>query len=324
MARYDTVDEKIIKIFKANTGSYVSGEDLSKKLGVSRTSIWKHIESLRKIGYEIDAVPHLGYQLTKAPDMFIPHEISTDLGTKFIGKSLHSFKSTGSTNDFAYRLAEEGAPEGTVVLAEEQAKGRGRMGRQWLSPKGGIYLSLILRPKLLPSQAPEITLVAAVSVANAIRKASGINCLIKWPNDILVGPKKISGILTEMKAEQDSTRFVIVGIGVNVNIESRKLPHNASSISHELNGCVSKVEVVKEILRETERQYNLFNKKGFKAIKVQWKNLSAVLGKHVKIRSLSGVIEGQASDIDDSGALMVRLDNGFLERVTAGDVIIGH
>ena len=316
------MEEKILKIFKQRPGSYVSGEELSKMLGVSRTSIWKHIENLRKTGYEIAAIPHLGYRLTKIPDEFLPQEISSDLGTKFIGGKIHSFKAVESTNDLAYRMAEEGAAEGTVVLTGEQTGGKGRMGRRWTSPRGGAYLSLILKPKLLPAETPKITLLAAVGVANAIRKSSGLNCLIRWPNDILICSKKICGILTEMKAEQDTTQFLIIGIGVNINTASKSLPAGATSVSQELNRDVSKVELTKQVLREIEAQYNLFNKEGFSAIKNQWRNLSAILGKRVKITSQAGVIEGQASDIDNSGALLVRLDSGFTEKVTSGDVVL--
>jgi len=316
------MEEKIINIFKEKKNSYVSGEDLSKKLGVSRTSIWKHIEHLREIGYGIEALPHLGYRLTKIPDKFIPHEISFELGTKLIGRKIHSFNTALSTNDLAYKLAEEGAPEGEVVLAEEQTKGKGRMGRSWISHKGGIYMSVIFRPKLTPVEAPKMTLIAAVSVANAIRKYCGLSCLIKWPNDILIDSKKICGILTEMKAEQDTTQFLIIGIGVNVAIDLKALPATATSIAGELHKKVSKIELVKEILREIEKQYTLFSKSGFSAAKKEWCNLSATLGKRVKIKSASGSIEGQATDIDESGALMVRLDNGFLEKVTTGDVIL--
>jgi len=316
------VEEKIVKIFKENADSYVSGEELSKRLGVTRTSIWKHIENLRRLGYEIDATPHLGYRLTGVPDKFLPQEITLGLGTKIIAKFVYSFTTAESTNELAYKFAEEGKPDGTVVLAEKQTKGKGRMGRKWVSPEGGIYLSLILRPELPPNQTPKITLLAAIGVARALRSHCNIAGLIKWPNDILVGSKKICGILTELKAEQDTTQFLIIGIGVNVNIDKKDLPQGSTSVSNELGETVSKVKLAQNILRELELQYNIFKKKGFDSIRTEWRNLSAMLGKRVKVKSHKGAIEGQASDIDDNGSLVVRLDNGFLEKITAGDVIL--
>ncbi len=318
------MEEKIIELFKKCTNSHVSGEELSKKLGVSRTSIWKHMENLRKLGYDIEATPHLGYRLLETPDKFLPHEISWELGTKLIGKMIHSFKSTKSTNDLAYKMAEEGAAEGTCVFAEEQTKGKGRMSRLWVSEKGGIYVSIILKPKMLPSETPKITLVAAVAVANALRRSTGLDFLIKWPNDIYINGKKACGILTEMKAEQDTTQFLIIGIGVNVNQDKKHLPPHATSVSLELGKQIFKVDLAKKILKEIEKQYLLFKKQGFKPIKTEWRDLSAVLGKRVKITSLKGVIEGQAQDIDDTGALVVRLDNGFLEKIFAGDVLLAR
>ena len=227
------MEEKILKVLKESNSGYVSGEDLSKGLNVTRASVWKHVENLRRIGYEIEAQPHLGYRLVSIPDKLLAHEIKWGLKTKILGKIIYTYEKVSSTNDRACQIAEEGGEEGTVIVAEQQSKGKGRMGRSWSSPRGGIYLSVILRPKLIPTEVSKLTLVAALSVAQTIRDTAGLRALIKWPNDILVGKKKLCGILTELKAEQDMTSFVILGIGINVNTRKSLLPENSTSISEE-------------------------------------------------------------------------------------------
>ncbi|MBL7068842.1 MAG: biotin--[acetyl-CoA-carboxylase] ligase [Candidatus Omnitrophica bacterium] len=316
------MEEEILKVLKESQNGYVSGEEFSKRLGVTRASIWKHMESLRNIGYDIEAQPHLGYRLVGVPDKLLAHEIMWNLETKIIAKKIYSYETIDSTNDRAYKLAEEGAEEGTVVVAERQSKGKGRMGRRWSSPKGGVYLSLILRPKLMPTEISKLTLVAAVSVAQTIRSATGLQPLIKWPNDILIGRNKLCGILTELKAEQDLTAFVILGIGINVNTRISLLPKNATSISKELGRDYSKIDLTKLLLKNIESHYILFKENKFKAVIDEWRNLSAILGRRVKITDKLRTIEGQAIDIDEGGALVVRLDNGFNERILAGDVIL--
>jgi len=316
------MEEKILKVLKESKSGHVSGEEFSKSLGVTRASIWKHIENLRNIGYDIEAQPHLGYRLISIPDKLLSHEIRWGLKTKIIAKSVYSYDTIGSTNNRAYQLAEEGAQEGTVVIAEQQISGKGRIGRRWSSPKGGIYMSLILRPKLMPTEISKLTLVAAVSVAQTIRSATGLECLIKWPNDILIGRHKLCGILTELKAEQDLTMFVILGIGINVNTRPSLLPKNATSISKELGEDYSKVDLAKKLLKNVESHYTLFKENKFNSIIDEWKDLSATLGKRVKITDKAHTVEGQAIDIDEGGALVVRLDSGFNERVLAGDVIL--
>ena len=316
------MDDKILKILKENRGQHLSGEEFSRKLGVTRASVWKHMESLRRIGYEIEAQPHLGYRLIGVPDKLLADEVGWNLKTALFGKKIYSYEMLESTNDRAYELAEKGLDEGAVILAEQQTKGKGRMGRRWTSPRGGIYLSLILRPRLMPTEISKLTLVAAVSVAKVVRDITGLPALIKWPNDILIGKNKLCGILTELKAEQDVAVFVILGIGINVNVKQSLLPKNATSISKELGGDFSKVELAKALLRSLEAHYILFTKNRFGEIIDEWRNLSAVLGSRVRISDKARTIEGQAIDIDEGGALVVRLDNGFNERILAGDVIL--
>jgi len=317
------MDDKILNIFRSSNGEFISGEEISEKLKISRAAVWKHIEQLRKEGYEITGEPHVGYRLTGTPDKLTPQEISHKLGTKIIGRKVYSYETTDSTNDVAHRLAQSGSPEGTAVFSEGQSKGRGRMGREWVSPKGkGIYFSFILRPDLSPAEAPKITLMSAVAVALAIRKVTHLGALIKWPNDILINDRKACGILTEMSAEVNTVRYIILGIGINVNTAKADLPKEATSLKMETGEEVPRVELAQEILRELERQYHIFKEKGFKKIIEEWKGLSHTLGEEIKITCHGRKVEGTASDLDASGALVVRLDNGFTEHITAGDVIM--
>jgi len=320
------LDEKILALLREDTESYVSSEELCKLAGISRAAIWKHIEKLRTEGYDIEASPHLGYRLAGVPDSLIPSEIKWKLRTRIFGREIISYRKVDSTNDAAYELADKGIKEGTVVLAEEQGRGKGRHGRSWVSPpKGGVYMSCILRPRMAPNEIPRITLLAAVAACKSIRKVTGLGAMIKWPNDILIDNKKVCGILTEMKAEQDSVTFIILGIGINVNTPVRSLPKGASSLKEEMrhNGGkadLSRVEIVKKILETLEAEYRTLKEKGFRPIMEEWEALSAMLGSRIRIVLQNRTFEGQAHDIDPDGSLVVRLDSGVMEKVSSGDV----
>ncbi|MCM8765245.1 MAG: biotin--[acetyl-CoA-carboxylase] ligase [Candidatus Omnitrophica bacterium] len=313
--------EKIINLLRKEKG-YLSGEEISERLGISRAGVWKQIENLRSLGYEIEAFPHRGYRLVSAPDRLLPEEISWELGTEFMGRNIFSFETLDSTMDFAYELGIKKFPEGTIVCSETQKKGRGRLGRNWFSPKyKGLYFSILLRPKILPQEASQLTILSAVAVSTAIKEITALECLIKWPNDILVNGEKVGGILTEMQAEIDAVRFVIIGIGINVNTEKRNLPPQASSLKEEKGEKVSRIELFKGILQKIEKYYLLFQDKGFSPILQEWKRHSSILGHQIKIIAHSKTIEGEAIDLDSQGALLVRKDSGFIEKVLVGDVI---
>ena len=317
------IDEKILGVLKDEKGSHISGEELSRLAGVSRAAIWKHIEKLREDGYEIEASPHLGYRLVSVPDNLIPNEIKWGLKTKLLGREIISYKKIDSTNRAAYDLASKGVKEGSIVLAEEQTKGRGRLGRAWASPpEGGIYLSCILRPRISPSEIPKLTLTASVSVARAIREVSGLEAVIKWPNDVLIDSKKVCGILLEMKAEQDRLDFVIVGIGINVNTPGRLIPKGGTSVKEESGEEVSRIALTRKVLEDLEEEYLLLSKGGFPKIVEEWKELSHMLGSRVRVALSNREFEGQAIDVDKDGTLLVRTDNGFIEKVFSGDVMM--
>ena len=257
------MQEKILDFLKRKQEGYLSGDQISHRLRISRQALWKHIQELRDLGYDIVAVPHLGYRFVSAPNRLFSSEISWHLDTKFIGKKIYYFDVLPSTMDIATGLGIKGAPEGTLVLAEAQAQGRGRLGRSWLSPKyKGIYMSLILKPNILPNSAPVLTLLSAVSICEAIKEFAGLDIQIKWPNDLLLSNKKLGGILTELNAQMDATRFIVIGIGLNVNNEKKTLPSGATSLKEQKGENINRIGLLQEILRKVEANYHLFQEEG--------------------------------------------------------------
>lgn len=291
--------------------NYLSGETLSEQLGISRVSVWKHIRSLKKDGYIIEASPR-GYRLVSSPDLLLPYEFPG------LEERIHYFPEIGSTMDAARELARKGAGEGTLVIAEAQAHGRGRLSREWLSPKGGIYFTLILRPSISPAYAPRINLMASVAVAATIRKLFGLNAELKWPNDGLIEGRKVCGILAEMDAEMDVVNFVNVGIGINANTSIPQFEKTVTSLKDALGREISRKEFLSVLLMEIERQQPLLMKED---LLEEWKKLSGTLNKNVRILSPGEVIVGRAIDIDTTGALIIRKRNGFLKKAMAGDCI---
>ena len=315
------IQEKILDFLKRKP-DYVSGDQISHRLGITRQALWKHIQTLKDSGYDIVAVPHLGYKLISSPDRLVPFEVTRELNTKFIGKKIYYFGTVSSSMDVAWQLGIKGSCEGTVVIAETQAKGRGRLGRNWFSPKyKGIYLSLILKPKILPNQTPLLTLMSVVSICEAIREKTGLTCQIKWPNDILIHHKKLGGILTELNAETDLSRFVVIGIGLNVNNDKKTLLAGATSLKEQKKEEVNRLDLLQEILRKIEENYFVFQKKGGKPIIDKWREWSISLGRRVRVIFQKEHIEGQAIDIDTDGGLLIRNDSGLTQKVMAGDVV---
>ncbi|MBN2119671.1 MAG: biotin--[acetyl-CoA-carboxylase] ligase [Candidatus Omnitrophica bacterium] len=308
--------------FLKDKENYSSGEDIAHKLALSRQALWKHMQELRHLGYDIVAVPHLGYRLLKIPDKLYPWEIKYRLNTKFLGKHIHYFEKISSTMDVAWDLGKEKTSEGTLVCAEHQTKGRGRLRRHWVSPKSkGLYFSLILRPDVLPSKIPCITLLSSVAVSLAIKKMVDISLSIKWPNDILIDNAKLAGILTELSAEQDKINFVVVGIGVNVNNTRTDLPKGAVSLYSSFGKKFDRIGLLRIILEEFEKVYLDFKANGPAFIIDQWRKLSYIWGSRVKVTLSSGKIEGEALDLDSDGALLVRTSSGVVTKVVAGDIV---
>ncbi len=315
------MQEQILDFLKKKSG-YVSGDQLSHQLGITRQGLWKHIQTLKELGYDIVAVPHLGYKIISCPDKLFSEQISYQLKTNFMGKKIFYFDAVSSTMDVGLELGIKGMPEGTLVVAETQTKGRGRLGRHWSSPKHkGIYLSLIFRPKISPGEAPMLTLLAAVSICEAIKEIATLEAKIKWPNDILFHNKKLGGILTELSAEMDEVKFIVIGIGLNVNNDSKSLTEGATSIREQKKESLNRVELLQEILRRIEENYLIFQKKGSGIIIDKWRIHNITLGRRVRISAHKEHLEGDAVDIDSDGGLLVRNDSGLTQKVMAGDVV---
>jgi len=314
------VKEKILDYLNKKH-DYLSGDQISRHLGISRQGLWKHIQELKDSGYLIAAVPHLGYRLESCPDRLFVFEVARNLNTKFLGKKIHYFDYLASTMDTAMQLGMDGASSGTLVLAESQIKGRGRLGRGWLSPKyKGIYLSLILRPKILPAACPVLTLMSAVSICEAVKEILNLDLQIKWPNDLLIDQKKVAGILTEMNAETDKVNFVVIGIGLNVNNDKKSLIAGATSLKEQQGAEINRVILLQEILRRLENNYLLLEDRGSGEIIHKWRNFTLTLGTRVKVDYQNKHIEGQAMDIDVDGALLIRKDSGLIQKISSGDV----
>ena len=258
--------------------------------------------------------------------MILPHKVKEGLQTTRIGNIIHSFSEVTSTNDLAKELAAQGADEGTVLIAETQIHGKGRLGREWISPKGGIWLSIILRPRIHPREVSRLTLMSGIAVAKTIRNLLGLNATVKWPNDVLIGGKKVCGILTEARIKGNSIDFVVVGIGVNANIDVEAFPDHLrsciTSLRRELGKDIQREKFLRALLEELERRYEEFTQKGFHPILKEWRDLSSLLGKYVKVVSFDEEIKGRAIDIDQNGALIIQLSNGSVRKVSSGDVTI--
>jgi len=314
------MQEKILDFLKRKQ-HYISGDQIASRLGITRQALWKHIQELKNMGYDIVAVPHLGYQLKSVPDRLFAFEVSHNLNTEFVGRKIYYFDGLTSTMNVAMELGLKGAPEGTLVLAESQTRGKGRLGRSWFSPKyKGIYLSLILKPKILPAQASILTLLSAVSICEAIKEITGLDSQIKWPNDIILHNKKLGGILTELNAEMDEINFVSIGIGLNVNNDKKTLVSGATALKEQKKESINRISLLQEILRKIEANYLLLQKKGALPVIEEWRQHSITLGRRVKVYCHKEHIEGEAFDIDIDGGLLVRKDSGIIEKVMAGDV----
>jgi BirA family biotin operon repressor/biotin-[acetyl-CoA-carboxylase] ligase len=317
--------EKILNSLRLSCSGFISGEELARKCGISRTMVWKHIKALEREGFGIEAVPSQGYRITSTPDILRPEDVRHGRGTKVIGKEIHFFQEVTSTNILAMELAADGAPEGTVVIAEMQTSGKGRLGRKWISPKGNIYFSVVLRPNIPIHKAPLITLMGAVAVAEAIRTTYGLEAGIKWPNDILVSGKKVSGLLTEMSAEQDRIRHIVLGIGVDVNMEMDELPPDVYSLTTtlaaEVGAKINRTALLQQVLRDLERWYQKFlgNEKD---VLNEWKKLNMTVGNRITVSGAGEALDGLAQGVDNDGRLIVRLDDGAIRMVAAGDVTI--
>jgi BirA family biotin operon repressor/biotin-[acetyl-CoA-carboxylase] ligase len=313
--------KEIIRLLRQFEGEPVSGQEIGEKLGITRAMVWKYVKSLRKEGYDIRSSPKTGYILDACPDRIEPDELRELLKTTLIGTDIRYYAELESTNSTAREIASR-ASEGTVIIAETQKKGRGRMGTEWQSMPGGIWLSLILKPSMPLEYISKITLVAGIAVANALRTI-GVDAHIKWPNDVLVRGKKICGILTEVNAEVEKVDYVILGIGINANVRlsdlKEEIRKNSTSIANELGKVIDRTAFVAMFLYELEQQYIRFETRQFTDIVDEWINLSDTIGKDVKVTTPSRIIEGKAVGVTEKGALVVLDRNGKKQEIIAGN-----
>jgi BirA family biotin operon repressor/biotin-[acetyl-CoA-carboxylase] ligase len=320
------MEHKILAYLEQRPNEYVSGEQLSELLGCTRTAVWKHIRSLRDQGYTFDAVSRKGYKLTGKPDKLSAAAILAELSTAVMGRSVKLYDSVDSTQTIAHRLAEEGAPEGTLVIAEVQTAGRGRMGKNWHSPKGkGVWMSLVLRPNIPVHFTPQLTLLVAVALNRTIRKLEpSLPIAIKWPNDLLVDGRKISGILLESNAEDERLRHVIAGVGISVNLQEDDYPEELRGIATSLRMLSgrewSRSELICAFLEQFEALYNLYDTEGFEPIRTAWEASAYSLGRPIAARTPRGVVEGVAESIDEMGALIVRHPDGSVTKLYSADI----
>ncbi|NMB96725.1 MAG: biotin--[acetyl-CoA-carboxylase] ligase [Clostridiaceae bacterium] len=337
---------KILEALKNNPGNFISGESLSTQLGVTRTMVWKYIKDLRTQGYVIHSSSGKGYKLEYTPDILNAFEIRYGLSTKYLGSEIHFLKTIDSTNLYAKKIANEGCKDGALVVAETQTSGKGRMGRTWESKnKKGIWMSIVLKPEILPSHIQIITLAASVAVVHGIKKATGISTGIKWPNDIISDGKKVCGILTEMSSEPDRVNYIVLGIGINVNHDnddfSDEIRHKATSLkilkysdgdTHDEHDDeytdeysdedIRKNDVIKAILAEFEGLYENIKNGETDVVLNQWREASLTLGMEVKIISGNCEFWGTALDITDDGKLIVRDTNDLIHELVSGEISI--
>lgn len=303
---------------------YVSGDLISSRLSVSRTAVWKYINQLEKLDYKIDKVKGKGYRLVKAPEKLYPWEVRRHLAAESIGKEIVYNEAVESTNTQAFKLALDGAPEGTCVIAETQKSGKGRLNRQWFSPSGkNLYISVILRPQVHPSRVPPITFLSSLAVYDTIERLTGEKPTLKWPNDVLMNGRKLCGTLLELSTESELVRFVVVGIGLNINMKAAEvdeaLKQRATSLFMETKKSYERAYVCGILLTNLETHYEVFVRQGEGRILELWQERAGLNGKYVEIVQMgerySGVVEG----IDRDGGMLLRTD-GVVRKIIAGDV----
>ena len=316
--------EQVLNFLK-NSKTYCSGEEISQKLGVTRGAIWKIIKKLQAEGYEIESSTKKGYKLVVSPNITTPEEVKENLKTRYMGQTIYYEKEIDSTNQEAKKFARAGAEEGTLVIADKQTAGKGRLGRSWESPSGtGIWMSLILRPHLLPKDASQITLIVGLSLCEAIEEVTGLSTQIKWPNDIIINKKKVCGILTEMSAEMEGIKYIIPGIGINVNMKAfpENLPH-ATSLAIEGGKEYSRKAIITNFLEKFEVDYEQYKKDAHLG-KFKERYEKKCINLHQKVKILGGNQEiiAEALGITHTGALRIRHEDGTEEEVFSGEVSV--
>ncbi|SDY98281.1 biotin--[acetyl-CoA-carboxylase] ligase [Thermoactinomyces sp. DSM 45892] len=312
-----SIRDEILAVLLDRQPHYLSGEELSHQVGVSRAAIWKHMEELRAGGYEIEAKPRSGYRLVYRPDRVAPEEIYPHLQTNRFGREIQYQNQTPSTQLIAHQWAKEGAQEGAIVVAEEQIDGKGRLGRVWHSPpRTGVWMSLILRPPIALQNAYHLTILTSVGIKRGIERVTGLDIQIKWPNDLLIDGKKVCGVLTEIRGEQDRIHYAIIGIGMNVNTKKQDFPKEildiATSLSIELGGDIHRATLIAAVLEELEECYERYLQEGFQVIQQEWERGAYKMDQLITVRTPQGNHTGILKGLYDTGALKLQVDQGTI------------
>ena len=319
---------KVLKFLQTHNTEYLSGQDLSDVLRISRVAIWKHIKKIQDLGYTVESKQKLGYKLTENSDILFPWEVTSELKTKLIGQKVYYFDSIDSTQNQALKIANEPENNGAVIIAATQTGGKGRTGRKWISPKGGIWFSIILHPKFDISITTLFPIASSLALSKAIENTFEITPELKWPNDLTIKSKKIAGILVDAAFESNKIESLVLGVGINFNVDIKAIKktlkdtpnfYGVSSLS-EQNKKVKPIQLVQNFFVELEKIYELLNKKQTKKIISEWTKRSSTIGKNVEINTTDGKIKGKATKIDEDGALIISNKNKT-EKVIAGDII---
>jgi BirA family biotin operon repressor/biotin-[acetyl-CoA-carboxylase] ligase len=303
---------------------YVSGDYIAERLGLSRTAVWKYMNQLDHLGYRINKLKGKGYRLVGTPDRLYPWEVARYLKTDIVGSNIVYRDEVDSTNALAFKLALAGENEGCCVIAERQEKGKGRLGRKWFSPTGkNLYLSLILKPPIHPSRVYPITFISCLAVVDTVADATGLPAELKWPNDVLIHGKKICGTLLEISTEADMVRFVVIGIGFNVNVAEadmdREIAAKATSLFMESKKMYERAPLCGMLLNNLERYYRVFMEKGEREICRIWEERAKIRGRHLEITQMGETYRGTAEGIDRDGAILLNI-GGTTKKIIAGDV----
>jgi len=325
MAAMESTRTRLIALLSESKEEYISGQALSESLDISRNSIWKHMKELEKDGYEIEGVPRKGYRIKELPNKVSDNTVKWGLKTKWLGQSIIHKTSAPSTQLLIHKAARENAPHGTIAIADEQTEGRGRMNRPWHSTPGkGMWLSLLLRPDILPQQAPQLTLLTATVLADVIKNHTELEPLIKWPNDILLNNHKTAGILTEMQSEQDMIQYIVIGIGFNINHVKADLPDDiekkATSLKIETGKDWPINDFIQYFLEAFEVAFERYISNGFPEVKKKWESYGFKIGEKIKIATPKKVDEATFHGIADDGALLIRNSSGDVTKIYSGEI----
>jgi len=319
---------KIVSFLKSHSSEYLSGQDLSDVLKISRVAVWKHIKKIRSLGYKIESKQKLGYKLVNNTKQLLPWEITDGLNAKLVGKRVYYFDTIDSTQNFAIKIASNPIENGTVVISQKQTRGRGRFGRKWLSPQGGIWLSIILHPTFDISVITLFPIAASLALANAIEKTFQIDSKLKWPNDVTINGKKVAGMLVDASVESNKIEYLVLGVGINFQVNPKQLEKSLKKTENfygitsliDKNKNQNPILLVQNFLNDLENIIELLNKEKRKIIIKNWTKKSSSVGKNITISTDSGKINGKAIKLDDDGALVIK-NNKNTQRILAGDLI---